>query len=113
MDEKVTSYIGRFSKEQQKVAERLRDIVLSMKVKEEFRWGVPMYEGKYYLYCGKKGNVNLGVSIKGMDEKVIKELSGKGKFMRTLVFYSEDEIDEKKVKRILKQVKIPVEEREM
>ncbi|MFH1802260.1 MAG: DUF1801 domain-containing protein [archaeon] len=106
MDKKVTEYVGRFDGEQKKILEKLRKIILSLKAKEEFKLGVPFYGGgKYYIYGGKHGDVNLGVSVWKMGKNEMALLKGKGKYMRHLKFKSLDEIDGGEVKKILKMVK--------
>lgn len=114
MDKKVTEYIKKQTELQQGILKKLRRIILSLKVVEEMKMGVPFYGGgKYYLYAGKHGDVNLGVSVKGMKKGVKEKLKGKGKYMRHLKFVSVGDIDSGKVKKILKGVGKPVEEREM
>ncbi|MFH1290549.1 MAG: DUF1801 domain-containing protein [Nanoarchaeota archaeon] len=104
MDKKVTAYIGELPSPQKEICKRLRKIVLSLKVKEEMKMGVPWYEGKYYIYGGKD-SVNLGVSVWKMSKREMAGLKGKGKHMRHLKFKSLDEIDETKVRKVLKMVK--------
>jgi hypothetical protein len=54
---------------------------------------------------GLKDHVNLGFSVKGLNKKEMDNFEGKGKLMRHLKFFSLDEIDEKKVVKLLKLVK--------
>lgn len=85
--------------------QRLRAIILTTipGIKEEFKMGVPWYQGKYYIVA-LKDHVNLGFSIKGLSETELAPLEGKGKVMRHLKFYSLNDIDEAKVTKLLKLV---------
>lgn len=66
--------------------------------------GVPWYEGKYYLVA-LRDHVNLGFSLRGLTNKEKELLEGKGKTMRHIKVYSLEEIDEKKIVRLLNIVK--------
>jgi hypothetical protein len=104
MDVKVTEYIRKQTEMQRKICNKLRKILLSLKVKEEMKMGVPWYEGRYYIYSGKHGDVNLGISVKGMKKADAEMLKGQGKFMRHLKFKDVKEIDVAEIRKILKKV---------
>ena len=85
----------------------LRKIITNTlpEAKEEIRWGVPSYdEGKYY-FVALKEKVNLGFSIKGLSKDELALFSGKGKTMKHIEIKSLEEIDEKKIKKLIKIVK--------
>jgi len=73
-------------------------------IKEEFKLGVPWYEGKYYIVA-LKDHVNLGFSLKGLSRKEKELFEGSGKTMKHIKIYSTKEIDEKKIVKLLKLVK--------
>ena len=65
--------------------------------------GVPWYEDKFYIVA-LRDHVNLGFSVKGLSEQEKALFEGKGQMMRHLKFYSVEEIDDAKVKKLLKLV---------
>lgn len=66
--------------------------------------GVPSYENKYYI-VGLKDHVNIGFSIEGLSSEELSLFEGKGKLMRHIKIYSLEEIDEKRIIKLLKIVK--------
>ena len=102
---KVDDYIKKQKSPQKEILQKLRKIILKkLKVEEKMTYGVPWYEGKYYLVA-LKDHVNLGVSVKGMLKKDMKNFEGKGKLMRHKKFFSLKDINEKEVVKLLKMVK--------
>ena len=65
--------------------------------------GVPWYEDKFYIVA-LRDHVNLGFSVKGLSEQEKALFEGKGQMMRHLKFYSVEEIDDAKLKKLLKLV---------
>ena len=65
--------------------------------------GVPWYEDKFYIVA-LRDHVNLGFSVKGLSEREKALFEGKGQMMRHLKFYSVEEIDDAKLKKLLKLV---------
>jgi hypothetical protein len=105
MDEKVSQYIEEQNSPQKEICRRLREIILKTfpSIKEEMKWGVPNY-GKIYYFVALKTHVNLGFSIKNLSNDEIKLLEGTGKTMRHIKINSIDDIDEKKIVKLLKIV---------
>ncbi len=106
MDEGVNNYIEKQKSPQKEIIQELRKIILETfpGIKEEMKLGVPWYEGKYYLVA-LKDHVNLGFSIKGLSEKEKELFEGGGKTMKHIKIYSLQEIDKKKIVKLLKVVK--------
>ncbi len=102
----VDKYLQKFTGERKGILKKLRAIILKTfpKIREELKMGVPWYEGKYYL-VGLKDHVNMGFCLKGMSKKDQSLLEGQGKFMRHLKFCTPEDIDEKKIVKLLKAVK--------
>ena len=63
--------------------------------------GVPWYEGKYYIVA-LKDHVNLGFAINGLRPEDIALFEGKGKTMRHIKIFSPEDIDEKRIAKLLK-----------
>ncbi len=101
----VSKYIEKQKSPQKEILKKLRDIILRLpSVKEQFRMGVPWYEGKFYLVA-LNDHVNLGLSINGLTKKEINMLEGGGKTMKHIKFREVTDIDEKSISKILKMVK--------
>ena len=105
MNEQVESYIRRQKSPQNKIIRRLRNIILKTfpKIHEEYKMGVPWYEGKFYLVA-LKDSVNLGFAVQGLTEKQIENFKGQGEYMRHLKFHTLKDIDKKHVIKLLKMV---------
>jgi hypothetical protein len=106
MDKKVDEYIEKQKSPQREICQKLREIMLktSPDLKEELKMGVPWYEGKYYIVA-LKDHVNLGFSLKGLSKKEIELFEGGGKTMKHIKIQSLEEIDEKKIVKLLRLVK--------
>lgn len=106
MNKDVDRYIKKQKSPQKEIIQRLRKIILKSfsDIGEEMRLGVPWYEGKYYLVA-LKDHVNLGFSVNGLNAKEMKLFEGKGKLMRHIKIFALDEINEKKIVKLLKIVK--------
>ncbi len=106
MNKEVDNYIEKQKSPQKEICKELRKIILKTfpQIKEEMKWGVPGYEGKFYIVA-LKSYVNLGFLIKGFSMKEIALFKGSGKTMRHLEIPSLNEIDEEKIVKLLKVVK--------
>ncbi|WP_135611149.1 DUF1801 domain-containing protein [Methanococcoides sp. AM1] len=106
MDNKVEAYIKKQRSPQKEIIGKLRHIILKTcpGIKEEFKMGVPWYEGKYYL-VGLKDHVNIGFSIDGMSEEEKELFEGTGKTMKHIKIFSLKEINEDEIIKLLKVVK--------
>ncbi|MCK5628814.1 DUF1801 domain-containing protein [Candidatus Bathyarchaeota archaeon] len=102
---KVEEYVEKQKSPQREIIQRLREMILKSfpDVKEEFKMGVPWYEGKFYVVA-LKDHVNLGFSLKGLSEEEKAFFEGKGKTMRHVKFYSLGDVDEERVVKLLKLV---------
>ncbi len=107
----VDKYIEKQKSPQKEIIQKVRKIILKTfpDIKETMYGGVPCYEGKYYIAALKK-QVNLGFSIKGLSKKEIALFEGTGKLMRHIKLYSLEDVDEKKIVKLLKMVKAGLKE---
>jgi len=69
-------------------------------VSEQMKYGIPYYNGKYYIVA-LKDHVNLGVSIKNLSKEEISLFEGSDKLSRHIKVKSLNEIDEKRIVRML------------
>ena len=106
MDKEVDNYIKKQKSPQKEICKKLRIIILRTfpNINEEMKLGVPWYEGKFYIVA-LKTHVNLGFSLKGLTKEEIALFQGGGKTMKHIEIHSLDEIDEKKIVKLLKVVK--------
>ena len=105
MDKKVENYIENQKSPQREICQKLREIILKTfpNIHEEMKWGVPYYEGKYYIVA-LKDHVNLGFSLKGLSKEEAELLEGSGITMKHIKINSLDEIDEQNILKLLKMV---------
>ena len=91
---------------QKEICGILRKIILKTfpNINEEFKMGVPWYEGEYYIVA-LKNHVNLGFSIKGLPKKEITLFEGGGKTIKHVKISSPKEINAKRIVKLLKFVK--------
>jgi hypothetical protein len=101
----VEKYIENQKSPQRQIVQRLRDTILKAlpDIKEEFKMGVPWYEGKFYVVA-LRDHVNLGFSVKGLSEQEKALFEGKGKMMRHIKFYSLEDVDDARVTRLVRLV---------
>jgi hypothetical protein len=101
----VDKYIEKQKSPQREIVQRLRSIILKAfpNIKEEFKMGVPWYEGKFYVVA-LKDHVNLGFSVKGLSAQEQALFEGKGALMRHLKFYALEDVNEAKVAGLLRLV---------
>ncbi len=103
MDESVDDYIGRQKSPQKEVCSALRRLILRTfpGIKEEMRYGVPWYGGRYYI-AAFGDHVNLGLSIEGLPKEKLALFEGGGRLMRHIKLFSNEEIDRRRVRAVLK-----------
>ena len=94
MDEKVSQYFQKQSLHHQAILRQLREILLTTfpGISESFQWGVPMYDGGRFYLAALKNQVNLGVSIVGLDKEDIARFEGGDKTARLIKVF--DLLDE-------------------
>jgi hypothetical protein len=102
----IKEYIGKQKSPQKEICQKLREIILSTipKITEEMKYGVHYYGNKYYIVA-LKTHVNLGFSIKGLTKEEIGLLEGSGKTTKHIKISTLEDIDEKKIIKLLKMVK--------
>ena len=101
---KVDNYIQKQKSPQKEICQELRVIILKTfsDAKEEMKWGVPAFAaGKFYIVA-LKDHVNLGFSTKGLSKDEIALFDGGGKTMKHIKIGRLQDIDEKRIVRLLK-----------
>lgn len=106
MDKKVDEYINKQKSPQKEICHYLRKLIHKTlpSTKEEMRWGVPVFtNGKFYI-GSLRNDVNLGFAINGLNNKEIALFEGNGKTMRHIKITEIEDIDNKKIVKLLKLV---------
>lgn len=106
MNEKVNRYIKIQKTPQKEICNYLRNLLHKTipGIKEEMKWGVPVFAGGKFYIGSFKSSVNLGVSINGLDEREIALFEGSGRTMRHIKIKSLKDIDEEKLVKMIKLV---------
>jgi predicted GIY-YIG superfamily endonuclease len=104
MNKEVQAYIEKQKSPQQEICLKLREIILKTfpDTKEEMKWGVPTFSGGRFYIGAMKNQVNLGFSINGLTGKQVALFEGSGKTMRHIKIRALQDIDEKKIVKLLK-----------
>ena len=103
---KVNNYIQKQKSPQKEICQKLREIVLKTfpGSKEEMKWGVPAFAGGKFYIVALKDHVNLGFSIEGLSKDEIALFDGGGKTMKHIEIGTMQDIDEKRIVKLLKIV---------
>ena len=106
INQEVQAYIEKQKSPQREICLKLRGIILRTfpDTKEEMRRGVPVFAGGRFYLDALKEQVNLGFSISGLTKKQIAFFEGSGKTMRHIKIRTLQDIDEKKIVKLLKLV---------
>jgi hypothetical protein len=102
----VEGYLKKQKLEKRQICEFLREVILKTfpGIKEEMRWGVPVYGGGLFYIGALKDHVNLGFSIKRLNKEELSQFEGGGKTMRHIKVSSLKGIDQNKIVELLKLV---------
>ena len=106
MNEKVKEYIEKQKPKQKKLLQKARKLILKTipKCNEDLKWGVLSYcGGKIYLVV-LKDKIHVGFSILGLTKEEIKIFEGSGKTARHIKIYSEKELKEKQIAKLVRMV---------
>lgn len=102
----VKEYFENLPSPQKEICEKIRKIIIKTfpEAEEAMKYGVPSYDGKFYL-VGLKNHVNIGFCIDGLSAEELGLFEGKGKLMRHIKVFGLDDIDEKRIVKLLKTAK--------
>jgi hypothetical protein len=107
MGSAVEEYVKKQESPQKEICARLRRIIRKTlpDAKEEMKWGVPAYSGGKCYFVALKTHVNLGFSLKDMGKEGLAMLEGGGKTMKHIEIASLKDVDEKKIMKLLGELK--------
>lgn len=103
----VDSYVQKQKSPQKEICRKLGEIVLKTfpGSKEEMKWGVPAFaDGKFYIVA-LKDHVNLGFAVKGLSRDELALFDGGGKTIKHIEIGTLQDIDEKRIVKLLKMVR--------
>ncbi len=106
MDKQVEEYIERQKSPQKEIIQKVRNIFLKTlpNCKDKKAWGVIVFaDDKFYL-GSIKNRVHVGFAINGLSKEEIGLFEGSGKTMRHIKIHSLEDIDEKKLVKLIKLV---------
>ena len=106
MDNQVNEYIEKQKSPQKEILQKVREIFLKTlpNCKEKKAWGVVAFAGEKFYIAAMKNRVHVGFSINGLSNEEIGLFEGSGKTMRHIKIHSIEDIDEKKLVKLIKLV---------
>jgi hypothetical protein len=106
MDKQVDEYIEKQKSPQKEILQKVRKIFLKTipSCEEKKAWGVVAFAGGKFYIGAIKNRVHVGFAINGLNKEEIGLFEGSGKTMRHIKIHSLDDIDEKKLIKLIKMV---------
>jgi len=106
MDKQVDEYIEKQKSPQKEILQKVRKIFLKTlpSCEEKSAWGVIAFAGGKFYIAAMKNRVHVGFAINGLDKEEIGLFEGSGKTMRHIKIHSLEDIDEKKLEKLIKLV---------
>jgi len=106
MSKHVDEYIEKQKSPQKEILQKVRKIFLKTlpRCEEKSAWGVIAFEGGKFYIAAMKNRVHVGFAINGLSKEEIGLFEGSGKTMRHIKIHSLEDIDEKKLVRLINLV---------
>jgi hypothetical protein len=106
MDKQVDDYIKKQKSPQKEILQKVRKIFLKTlpSCEEKIAWGVVTFAGGKFYIAALKNRVHVGFTINGLNKEEIGLFEGSGKTMRHIKIHSLEDIDEKKLVKLIKIV---------
>jgi uncharacterized protein YdhG (YjbR/CyaY superfamily) len=106
MEKQVSEYIDKQKSPQKEIIQKVRKIFQKTlpSCEEKMAWGVPTFAaGKFYI-AAMKNRVHVGFAITGLNKDEINLFEGSGKTMRHIKIPTLEDIDQKKLVRLIELV---------
>jgi uncharacterized protein YdhG (YjbR/CyaY superfamily) len=106
MDKQVSEYIDKQKSPQKEIIQKVRKIFQKTlpSCEEKMAWGVITFAaGKFYI-AAMKNRVHVGFAITGLNKDEINLFEGSGKTMRHIKIPTLEDIDQKKLVRLIELV---------
>ena len=106
MDKQVQDYIEKQKSPQKEILHKVRKIFLNTlpSCEEKSAWGAITFAGGKFYIAAMKNRVHVGFAINGLNKEEIGLFEGSGKTMRHIKIYSLEDIDEKKLVKLIRLV---------
>ena len=106
MDKQVAEYIEKQKSPQKEIIQKVRKIFLKTlpSCEEKSAWGAIAFAGGKFYIGAIKDRVHVGFAINGLKKEEIGLFEGSGKTMRHIKIHSLEDIDEKKLVKMIKLV---------
>jgi uncharacterized protein YdhG (YjbR/CyaY superfamily) len=106
MDSQILKYIEKQKSPQKEIIQKVRIIFQKTlpNVEEKMAWGVITFAEKKFYLAAFKDHVHIGFAITGLDKDDLKWFKGTGTTMRHVQLTSLEDIDEKKLIKIIRLV---------
>jgi Domain of unknown function (DU1801). len=106
MEKQVSEYIDKQKSPQKEIIQKVRKIFQKTlpNCEEKMAWGVITFAaGKFYI-AAMKNRVHVGFAITGLNKDEINLFEGSGKTMRHIKIPTLEDIDQKKLVRLIELV---------
>jgi len=106
MDKQVDDYIEKQKSPQKEILKKLREIFQKTLpiCEEKIMWGVVTFAGGKFYIAAMKTRVHVGFAITGLNKEATGLFEGSGKTMRHIKISKMEDIDEKKLVKLIKMV---------
>jgi hypothetical protein len=106
LDKQVDEYIEKQKSPQKEIIQKVRLIFLKTlpNCEEKKAWGVIVFAGGKFYIGAMKNRVHVGFAINGLNKEEIGLFEGSGKTMRHIKSNSLEDIDVKKLVKLIKLV---------
>lgn len=102
----IDKYISKQKSPKKDIMIRVREIIVKTlpDCDEKMAWGVVTFADKKFYLAAMKDRVHIGFAITGLSKKEIDLFEGSGKTMRHIKIDSVEDIDEKKLVKLIRMV---------
>jgi len=106
MDKEVEEYIEKQKSPQKEILQKVRKIFQKTlpSCEEKMAWGCVTFAGGKFYIAAMKNRVHVGFTINGLNKEEINLFEGNGKTMRHIKIPTLENIDEKKLVKLIKMV---------
>jgi len=106
MNKEVEEYIEKQKSPQKEILQKVRKIFQKTlpNCEEKMTWGCVTFAGGKFYIAAMKNRVHIGFTINGLNKEEIGLFEGSGKTMRHIKIHSLEDIDEKKLVKLIKIV---------
>ncbi len=106
MDKEVEEYIEKQKSPQKEILQKVRKIFQKTLpgCEEKMAWGCVTFAGGKFYIAAMKNRVHVGFTINGLNKEEINLFEGNGKTMRHIKIPTLENIDEKKLVKLIKMV---------